>query len=155
MLTFCQLNKKILLDDVLALHVRDPVCFAQNIIQADSTILPRGRIRYPYSQKSPTQWPNTKPFSDHALGSHPMVTDYKTSIRGAPGWLSGLSVRLMIWLRSWSQGLWDWAPSQARADSMEPAWDSVSPCLLAPPLLALSLSLPLRINKLSKKKDFN
>ena len=27
------------------------------------------------------------------------------------------------------------------ADSIEPAWDSVSPCLFAPPLLTLSLSL--------------
>ena len=35
------------------------------------------------------------------------------------------------------------------ADSVEPAWDSLSPSLSAPPLLALSLSLSLclKINK--------
>ena len=36
------------------------------------------------------------------------------------------------------------------ADTAEPAWDSLSPSLSAPPLLALSL--PLKINKLKKKK---
>ena len=30
------------------------------------------------------------------------------------------------------------------ARSLEPAWDSVSPCLSAPPLLALCLSLSLK-----------
>ena len=34
-------------------------------------------------------------------------------------------------------------------DSMEPAWDSLSPSLSAPPLLTLSLSLS-KINKLKK-----
>ena len=33
------------------------------------------------------------------------------------------------------------------ADSAEPAWDSVSPCLSAPPLLSRTLSLSLKINK--------
>ena len=36
------------------------------------------------------------------------------------------------------------------ADSVEPAWDSLSPFLSAPALLMLSLSL--KINKLKKKK---
>ena len=35
-----------------------------------------------------------------------------------------------------------------QADSMEPAWDSFSPSLSTPPLLALCLSL--KINKLNK-----
>ena len=32
-------------------------------------------------------------------------------------------------------------------DSMEPAWDSLSPCLSAPPLLMLFVSVSLKINK--------
>ena len=36
------------------------------------------------------------------------------------------------------------------ADSVEPAWVSLSPSLSAPPLLALSLPLSLKINKLKK-----
>ena len=39
------------------------------------------------------------------------------------------------------------------AVSTEPAWDSPSPSLCAPPLLMLVLSLPLsKINKLKKKE---
>ena len=37
------------------------------------------------------------------------------------------------------------------AQSLEPASDSVSPALSAPPLLVLCLSLSLKINKHSKK----
>ena len=38
-------------------------------------------------------------------------------------------------------------PQQACAYCMGPAWDSLSPSLSAPPLLVLSLSLSLKINK--------
>ena len=43
------------------------------------------------------------------------------------------------------------------ADGVEPAWDSVSPSLSAPPPLvcALSLFLSLSQNKLKKKKKIN
>ena len=37
------------------------------------------------------------------------------------------------------------------SDSMEPAWDSLSPTLSVPPLLVLSLSFPKERNKLLKK----
>ena len=51
-------------------------------------------------------------------------------IRGASGWLSQLSVQLR--LRSWSHSSWVRALHQARTDSVESAWGSLS----------LSLSLP-------------
>ena len=66
----------------------------------------------------------------------------------APGWLNRLNVQLR--LRSWSHGLWVWAPhlgSVLTARSLEPASDSVSPSLSAPPLLTLYLSLSREINK--------
>ena len=60
---------------------------------------------------------------------------------GAPGWLSQLKGRL--WLRSWCHGLWvqdlHWALCWQL--SLEPAWDSVSPFLSAPPPLMHVLSL--------------
>ena len=37
------------------------------------------------------------------------------------------------------------------ADSVEPAWDSLSPSLSAPPLLSLSLSLPPSLSKTNKQ----
>ena len=61
---------------------------------------------------------------------------------GAPGGLSQLSFRLLISAQvvisrfvsfELCVGLW--------ADSVEPAWDSLSPSASAPPLLARSLSL--------------
>ena len=37
--------------------------------------------------------------------------------------------------------LWVWTPCQARADVVEPAWDSLSPSLSVPSLLVPTLSL--------------
>ena len=60
---------------------------------------------------------------------------------GAPGWLSQLKGRLRF--RSWCHGLWVQALHWALCWqlSLEPAWDSVSPFLSAPPPLMQVLSL--------------
>ena len=58
----------------------------------------------------------------------------KDLIRGAPGWLSCLGVRLQ--LRSWSRGLWVWTPHQALCWRFR-AWS-----LLRVVCLPLSLPLP-------------
>ena len=62
---------------------------------------------------------------------------------GAPGWLGQLSTRLQI--RSWSHGLWVWAPHQALCRQLR-AWSLLrilSPSLFAPPLLMVPC-LPLK-----------
>ena len=41
-------------------------------------------------------------------------------------------------------------PTSGSPLSVEPAWDSLSPSVSAPPLLMLSLSLSLKINKIPK-----
>ena len=60
-------------------------------------------------------------------------------IRRGTGWLGLLSVWLR--LRSWSHSSWVQAPRRAllTVQSLEPASDSVSPTLSAPPLLTLCL----------------
>ena len=45
---------------------------------------------------------------------------------GAPGWLSRLSV--WLWLRSWSHGLWVWAPRRALCWQLR-AWGLFTLCL--------------------------
>ena len=55
--------------------------------------------------------------------------------------LCWLSVQLLISLRSWSQGCEIEPHVRLHADSAEPAWDSLSPSLSAPPLLTFSLSV--------------
>ena len=67
---------------------------------------------------------------------------------GAPPWLSRLSIRLQ--LRSWSHGSWVRALRQPQ--SLEPASDSVSPSLSAPPPLILYLSLYLSLSLSLKRK---
>ena len=52
---------------------------------------------------------------------------------GAPGWLSRLSVKLLISAQVMI--------SRFVGSSTEPAWESLSPFLSAPPPLAVSLSL--------------
>ena len=59
------------------------------------------------------------------------------SMYGAPAWLSGLSVQLDFWLRSWSHGLWGWAPCGA---------------LTAQGLLRINLSAPCPAHTLSQNK---
>ena len=67
---------------------------------------------------------------------------------GAPGWLSQLSIQLLILAVITSQ-LWDQAPKSGSALSMEAAWDSLSLC--SPPMLACSLN----INKQTNIKKIN
>ena len=71
----------------------------------------------------------------------------KWMVPGVPGWLSWLSIGLH--LRSWFHSSRGWAPHQAPCWqlSLEPALDSVSPSLSAPPLLMLALSLSQKNNK--------
>ena len=61
---------------------------------------------------------------------------------GAPGWLTLLSVQLLVSAHvmiSWLHGI---KPRIGLcAGSAEPAWDSLSPSLSTPPSLVLSLSL--------------
>ena len=62
---------------------------------------------------------------------------------GTPGWLSQLSIRLLISTQVAISKFHELEPRVGLcADSAEPAWDSLS--LPAPPLLALSL--PLKID---------
>ena len=73
--------------------------------------------------------------------------------KGAPGWLSQLSIQLhsaqvMISLFVSSSPA---SHSVLTAQSLEPALDSVSPFLSAPPLLVLCLSL----SKVNKKININ
>ena len=66
-----------------------------------------------------------------------------------PGWLSRLSLRLLVWAQVMIS-VCDFEPHIGlRTGSTEPAWDSLSPTLSALPLLActISLSLSHKINK--------
>ena len=77
----------------------------------------------------------------------------KINKRGAPGWLSRLSVRLQF--RSWSHGSWVRAPRQALCWQLRP-WSLFQMlCLCPSPTCALPLSV-LKINKhlKIKKKKF-
>ena len=73
-------------------------------------------------------------------------------IFGAPGWLSPLSVQLLksaqVMISRFVSSRPTWG-SVLTAQSLDPASDSLSPSLSAPPLLTVSLSL--KINKLKKK----
>ena len=80
----------------------------------------------------------------------------KKITNGAPGWLSRLSVRLR--LRSRSRGhdlaVREFEPCVASglmAQSLEPASDSVSPSLSAPPPFMLCLSLSQKSINVEKK----
>ena len=80
------------------------------------------------------------------------LTTKKT--QGAPGWLSRLSIRLQ--LRSWSQFVSS-SPALGSvwtAQSLEPASDSVSSSLSAPPPLTLCLSLLQKEININKKLAF-
>ena len=70
----------------------------------------------------------------------------EASVLGVPGWLSRLSVRLLIFGSGHDLTVHGIKPRIGLcADSAEPARDSLFPSLSAPPLLSLSLSL--KINK--------
>ena len=76
---------------------------------------------------------------------------------GAPGWLSWLSVRLLISAQvmiSRSVSSSPASDSVLTAQSLEPALDSVSPSLSTPPPLALCLSLSLSQERIHVKKIF-
>ena len=62
-----------------------------------------------------------------------------------PGWLSQLSVWLLIAAQVVTLWSWDWALRQAPCWKWKPASDSLPPSAPPPPILSLSLSL--RINK--------
>ena len=66
------------------------------------------------------------------------------------------SVKHLTWAQVMMLQFWGLSPmsgSVLTAQSLEPAWDSVSPSLSAPSLLILHLSLS-KINKCSNKKKF-
>ena len=65
------------------------------------------------------------------------IQHYKIWHSGAPGWLSGLSVQLLISAQVMIPGLWDWAPCWA----LHWAWS----LLKVPPTLSLCPS-PTRLN---------
>ena len=65
-----------------------------------------------------------------------------------PGWLRGLSVQLLV-LAQISQFMGS-SPTSVCADSMEPAWDSLS--LSLPCVCMLSLALSLSLSKVKKKQ---
>ena len=80
---------------------------------------------------------------------------------GAPGWLSCLSVRILI-LAQVVISVYEFEPHIGLcADSVEPAWDSLSlssslplPCSLSFPVsLSLSLFSSLKTNKHLKQKE--
>ena len=69
---------------------------------------------------------------------------------GVPAWLSSLSIRLLISAQVMISWVYEVEPHVSLcADSMDPAWDSLSPFLSAPPLLMCS---PLRVHALSLSK---
>ena len=71
---------------------------------------------------------------------------------GVPGWLSGLRLALTQVMISWFMGLSTMSGSVLTAQNLEPATDSVSPSLSAPPPLMLSLSLSLSLSLCLKHK---
>ena len=67
-----------------------------------------------------------------------VASEYKRVICGAPGWLSRLSDDLGA---GHDLTVWEFEPRIGLcADSAEPAWDSLSPSLSAPPPLTWCLS---------------
>ena len=74
----------------------------------------------------------------------------KTTVRGTPGWLSWLSVQLLISTQVMIPGSWDLAPGWA------PSWACtllkiLSPSLYPPPSLSFSLSLSLSLSQNKNK----
>ena len=66
--------------------------------------------------------------------------------RWVPGWLSWLNIQLLVSAQVTISQFHEFEPHIGlHGDSAEPAWDSLSPSLSAPPPLALSVSL--KINK--------
>ena len=76
----------------------------------------------------------------------------KIQLRGAPGWLSRLSIRLDfgsghdLTVREIEPRV------KLYADSVEPAWDPVSPSLSGPLPLTLACSLARALSQIFKKK---
>ena len=72
----------------------------------------------------------------------------RTYIPGVPGWLSQFSCRLLISAQVTTSRFKRLSPTVGfGADSIELAWDSLSPSPSAPPLLMLSLSQNKNKNK--------
>ena len=70
--------------------------------------------------------------------------------RGAPGWLSQLSISLLVSAQVMILQFHEFKPHiRLCTGSMEPVWNYFSPSFSAPPPLMLSLSLS--VNKLKKK----
>ena len=83
-------------------------------------------------------------------------SEHREATSGVPGWLSQLRVQILILAQVTTHSLWDWAPCWLWADSMELAWDYLSPSLsLRPsPAHALSLSFSKTNNEHQKRGNF-
>ena len=79
----------------------------------------------------------------------------KHSNFGTPGWLSHLSIQLVIWAQVMIPGAVGSSLTSGSVLSLEPAWDSLSPSLSAPPSLVLFLSLSIIILKKTEVILFN
>ena len=67
-------------------------------------------------------------------------THLRVKSDGAPGWLSWLSIQLLVSAQVMISQFCEFEPSiRLRADSVEPAWDSLSPSHSAPSPFVLSL----------------
>ena len=133
-------------------------CHEVNLLILSIALGPSQVLRLPLSLRP--RWDDSRRIYSIQFGEQIPDTDRSFIVqrwKGAPGWLSRLSVRLQ--LRSWSHSLWVRAPRRAlcwqlRAWSLEPASDSVSPSLSAPPLLAFCLSQSLSLkNKIKHLKN--
>ena len=106
--------------------------------------------------KARNRWSLIASTIEGCLNSYNMKKGFKSSNTGeAPGWLSRLSVLLSSLAQVTISQFVRWnspSPSWALADSMEPAWDSLSPPLPSPNSCALVHSLII-INL--KKKSSN
>ena len=82
---------------------------------------------------------------DRVLSENATGIGAKSPQNGVPGWLSWLRVRLSISVQVMISPFMGWSPTVV---STEPAWDSLSPFLSAPPqcACALTLSLPLSLS---------
>ena len=135
---------------LLLCYISVPRLFAQPPMSARMICLCGPLILHSAVSPEPMQLQGRKIHSKH------WHTEFKRPLTvGAPVWLSWLSDQL--WLRSWSQGFMSSSPASGSvltAQSLEPASDSVSPPLSAPPRIALSLSLSLsKINIKQLKKN--
>lgn len=73
------------------------------------------------------------------------LNESKTELFGAPGWLSVLRTQLLVSLRPWSRGHWDWAPHWAH--------HSVEACFLSLRAPSCSCACCSKINNLNKQTN--